>query len=218
MAVAIPSYAPGAISNYTDVLAEVRDLMDDGAYDQTAIDRALRKAEAWFNRDLRTPEMEVRTVIAVTDELTLLPDDFLELRFVFQEGSPDRPLISTSPQALVSAYRGQPGCPVAYAIEGRSIRVGPVGKTTLDLTYYQRLIPISDAQGTNWLLMRHPDVYIAGVMYYLAVRERDDAGMKLALTQVETLIESIKDATQRNRWGSAPLTPAGIGQVRGARA
>lgn len=217
MAVAIPSYAPGAISTYTDVIAEIRDLMDDGDYDQTAIDRALRKAEAWYNRDLRTPEMEARTTIAVTDELTNLPDDFLELRFVFQDGSPDRPLVSTSPQALVESYRGMAGCPQAYAIEGRSIRVGPVGKTTLVMVYYQRLTPISDAQPTNWLLMRHPDLYIAGVMYYLAVRERDNDGMAVALTQVETLIDSIKGAMQRNRWGSAPLVPTGMTQVRGAR-
>ena len=218
MAVAIPSYAPGAISNYNDVLAEVCDLMDDGAYDQTAIDRALRKAEAWYNRDLRTSEMEVRTTLAVTDELTNLPEDFLELRFVFQDGSPDRPLVSMSPQGLVESYRGMAGCPLAYAIEGRSIRVGPVGKTTLQIIYYQRLTPISDAQPTNWLLMRHPDLYIAGVMYYLAVRERDNDGMAVALSQVETLIDSIKGAMQRNRWGSAPLVPAGLQQVRGARA
>lgn len=57
MSIAIQTYAPGAISSYPNLIAEIRDLMDDGDYSQEAIDRALRKAEAQFNRSLRTPEM-----------------------------------------------------------------------------------------------------------------------------------------------------------------
>jgi hypothetical protein len=96
-----------------------------------AFDRALRKAEAEFNRTLRAPEMETRAIVAVTNELTQLPADFLELQFVFQEGSPDRVLKSMSLAGVLSWYNGVSGCPEAYIIEGGNIRVGPVGNTTL---------------------------------------------------------------------------------------
>lgn len=217
MSIAISTYATGSIASYQDLLAELRDLLDDEFYPQATIDRAMRKAEAWFNRDLRSPDMETRTVLGISAEVTALPADFLELRFIFQTGSPDRDLRSMSPHGLLATYRGISGCPEAYAIEGQSIRVAPVGNTSLDLTYYRRLSPISDAQASNWLLDKHPDLYVAGVLYYLSVRDRDSEGMATYGGQVSTLLESIKLATERGRWGAAPLQPKGMDQVWGAR-
>ncbi|MGV0964199.1 MAG: phage adaptor protein [Polynucleobacter sp.] len=218
MSIAIATYAPGAIASYSDFVTELRDMLDDNDYAQDAIDRALRKAEAEFNRTLRTPDMENRIVLSVTTELTLLPSDFLEMRSVFQEGSPDATLASMSPHAIVAAYRGYAGSPVAYAIEGGMIRVAPVGSAALDLTYYAAIPQLSDAQVSNWLLRKHPDLYVAGALYHLARRERDNDGMEQAAQEVQTLTTAIMSAGQRARWGAAPLTPAGIQQVRGVRA
>jgi hypothetical protein len=217
MSIAIPTYAPGAIASYSDLIAEIRDLMDDATYAQDVIDRALRKAEAEFNRTLRTPEMETRGILNVTEELTQLPADFLELRFIFQEGSPDKPLKSMSPSGMLAIYSGCSGTPEAYTIEGGFLRVGPVGATTLELVYYRPLPQLSDAQVSNWLLASHPDLYVAGVMYHLARRERDSDGMAQAAQEVAALTAAIQGAAARNRWGAAPLSPAGIRQVPGAR-
>lgn len=217
MSIAIPTYSPGAISNYSDLIAEIRDMMDDADYRQDAIDRAIRKAEAEFNRTLRTPEMEKRAVLNVTEELTQLPDDFLELRYIFREGNPDQPLKSMSPAGMLATYMGTQGQPRAYTIEGRYLRVGPVGPVTLEMLYYQPIPQLSDAQVSNWLLARHPDLYIAGVMYHLARRERDTEGASQAAEEVATLTAAIQRAAANNRWGAAPLTPTGITQVRGAR-
>lgn len=217
MSIAIPTFAPGSISSYSELIVEIRDLMDDADYSQSAIDRALRKAEAEFNRTLRTPEMETRAVLTVTNELTQLPSDFLELRYVFQEGSPDRTLKSMSPAGMLASYSGVSGCPQAYAIEGTEMRVGPVGNATLEMIYYRPLASLSDAVPSNWLLAKHPDLYVAGVMYHLARRERDSDGMMQAAREVEALTDAIKLSASRNRWGAAPLTAVGIRQVRGAR-
>lgn len=217
MSIAIPTYAPGAISNYSELVVEIRDLMDDTDYSQQAIDRALRKAEAEFNRTLRTPDMERRVVLSITNELTPLPNDFLELRYIFSEGAPDSPLKSMSPAGMLSTYRGVNGTPEAYTIEGGQLRVGPVGTATLEMVYYRPVSALSDAQVSNWLLAKHPDLYVAGVMYHLARRERDADGMAQAAQEVATLTENIRQASHRNRWGAAPLIPAGVRQVRGAR-
>lgn len=217
MSIAIPTYAPGAISSYSELVVEIRDLMDDADYSQQAIDRALRKAEAEFNRTLRTPEMEARVVLSITSELTPLPNDFLELRYIFSEGYPDTPLKSMSPAGMLSAYSGRNGVPQAYTIEGGQLRVGPVGTATLEMVYYRPLSALSDAQVSNWLLAKHPDLYVAGVMYHLARRERDSDGMAQAAQEVIQLTEAIRQAGQRNRWGAAPMVPAGVRQVRGAR-
>lgn len=217
MSIAIPTYAPGAITSYGELLTEIRDMMDDLNYSQTAIDRALRKAEAEFNRTLRTPEMETRTVLTITGELTPLPDDFLELRLIFSEGSPDASLTSMSPAGMLQRYQGRAGTPGACAIEGQMLRVAPVGTAAIEMTYYARLPQLSDAQVSNWLLARHPDLYVAGVMFHLARRERDAEGAAQAAQEVLQLTADINRSAQRNRWGAAPLTPTGLVQVNGAR-
>ncbi len=218
MSIAIPTYAPGAIASHSDLVTEIRDLSDDDAYPVDKINRAIRKAEAQFNRTLRTPDMETRAILAVTTELTSLPTDFLGLRFAFQEGQPDRQLESMSPAGMLATFGGVSGCPQAYTIEGNLLRVGPVGSTTLEIVYYRPIPPLSDEQVTNWLLDKHPDLYVAGTMAWLAFRERDSEAMSFWTGLVDTLTSAIQDATSRSRWGSAPLTPVGIRQVRGARA
>lgn len=217
MSIAIPTYAPGSITSYSELVTEIRDMMDDADYNQEAIDRALRKAEAEFNRTLRTPDMETRAVFTVSGDLTALPADFLEMRFIFVEGMPDQPLASMSPSGLLATYYGRSGCPMAYTLEGGNIRVGPVGTAAVEMVYYQRILGLTDAQVSNWLLRKHPDLYVAGVLYHLARRERDEAGMAQAAQEVSTLMGSIQSAAQKARWGSAPLITRGIQQVRGAR-
>jgi len=217
MSIAIPTYAPGSITSYSELVTEIRDMMDDADYNQEAIDRALRKAEAEFNRTLRTPDMEARAVFTVSGDLTALPADFLEMRFIFVEGMPDQPLASMSPSGLLATYYGRSGCPMAYTLEGQNIRVGPVGNAAVEMVYYQRILGLTDAQVSNWLLRKHPDLYVAGVLYHLARRERDEAGMAQAEQEVSALMGSIQSAAQKARWGSAPLVTRGISQVRGAR-
>lgn len=217
MSIAIPTYAPGAISNYSELVDEIRDMMDDADYSQEAIDRALRKAEAEFNRTLRTPDMETRLVFDITSELTQLPEDFHEMRFIFVESQPDRGLASMSPAGMLSAYGGVSGCPRAFAIEGRMLRVGPVGNVTVEMVYYQRVPGLSDATVSNWLLRKHPDLYVAGVLYHLARRERDADGMAQAAQEVATLTDSIQRNANSTRWGAAPLIPTGLRQMGYAR-
>lgn len=218
MSIAIPTYAPGAIASYSDLITEIRDLSDDDMYPVDKISRAIRKAEAEFNRSLRTPDMETRAILPVTTELTTLPSDFLGLRFVFQEGQPDRQLESMSPAGMLATFGGVSGCPQAYSIEGGLLRVSPVGSTTLEIVYYRPIPPLSDEQVTNWLLNKHPDLYVAGAMAWLAFRERDSEAMSFWTGLVSTLMDAVQGAADRMRWGSAPLTPVGIRQVRGARA
>lgn len=217
MSIAIPTFAPGAIATYGDLLTEIRDLMDDADYSQQAIDRALRKAEAEFNRSLRTPEMEAQAFVDVTAERSPLPADFLQLRALYQVGTDLRVIGSMSPATADALHGSLSGNPTGYVIEGDLLRVTPVGDTKLQILYYQAIPPLTEAQPSNWLLRQHPDLYIAGVMYHLARRERDSDGMAQAAQEVTTLLDAVRQSSNRARWGAAPITPMGIRQVRGPR-
>jgi len=218
MSIALNLAAPNAIGSYADLIDEIRDLMDDDAYDQVKIDRAIRKAEAMFQRELRTPGMETSTIFSVTSESTALPPDFLEMRSIWVVGDPNRPLLAVTPITRVNTYSGRSGDPVAYSIEGGVLRIAPVGNVTLEMIYYQQIEPLSSVSPQNWLLNTHPDLYVSAVLYYLAIRERDSQLEQSSLQRTLGLMESIKVAEMKRRWGGAPLVPQGVMQVRGPRA
>jgi len=205
------------ISNLTQLVEEIRDEMDDDGYSLTKIYRAIGRAEAMFNRLIRAPQMETEIDIAVTQESTDLPADFLALRSVYQEGSPDSPLRSMSPAGLRNQYRGRDGTPEAYALENMRLVIGPVGDTLLTLLYYAKLVPLTDNNPTNWLLREYPDLYLHQVLAILFGKtgDRDRAADNLSLATA--LIEQVNSAGRKARFGAGPLTPMLVPQVRGAR-
>ena len=205
------------ISNLTQLIEEIRDEMDDDAYSLDKIYRAIGRAEAMFNRQLRTPQMEFETDLAITSEATDLPSDFLALRSVYQEGSPDSPLRSMSSAGLRNTFLGRDGTPQAYAIENMRIVVAPVGAASITLLYYAKLTPLTDNNPTNWLLRDYPDLYLHQTLAILfgktGDRERaaDNFGLATAL------IEQVNAAGRKARWGAGPLQPSLVIQVPGAR-
>ena len=218
MALIVGYLPPGAIATYSDLVAAVRDQMDNDLYDSAKINRAIRFAEAHFTRELRTPDMETEIVLSVSTEVSPLPTDCLGVRAIYVSGARDRLLTSMSPSGLIATYAGLAGSPAAYAIEGANIRIAPVGTVSLDMVYYARPASLSADSASNWLLTKYPDLYLWGTCFYLYQRERDPQGSSEAMSLVSSILTSIHDETSRNRWGAGPLRPKGVVQVRSARA
>ena len=205
------------ISNLTQLIAEIRDELDDSGYSLDRIYRAIGRAEAMFNRELRVPQMETEVDLAVTQEATELPADFLALRSVYVEGSPDNPLRSMSPAGLRNLFQGRDGAPQAYALENMRLIVGPVGEVSLTVLYYAKLIPLTDNNPTNWLLRDYPDLYLHQCLAILFGKTGDRERAADHLSIATALIEQVNKAGRKSRWGSAPLTPMLIEQVPGSR-
>lgn len=217
MPIAFSTDPASAIVSLDDLVAEIRDEMDDSGYSLTKIYRAIARAEAYFNRELRVPQMETEIDIAVTGETTSLPSDFLQMRAIYQEGSPDSPLRSMSPDGLRRLYRGQSGTPAGYAIENRRIVLGPVGETTLTMLYYAAIPPLNDASPTNWLLVDYPDLYLHHVLAILFAKIGDDTRASANLGLALQIIEQANKTGRNARWGAGPLNPFLVQQVPGTR-
>lgn len=205
------------ISTLEQLVDEIRDEMDDEGYSTDKIYRAIGRAEAMFNRELRVPQMETQDDIVTASEETDLPADFLALRSVYHEGAPDRLLKSFSPAGLRDLYRGRSGTPEAYAIENRRIVLGPVGQASLTILYYARIPPLTEVNPSNWLLLDYPDLYLHQTLAILFGKtgDRERASDNLAIAM--GLIERANSAGRRARWGAAPLQPVLVQQVRGSR-
>jgi hypothetical protein len=207
----------GAINTLADLIAEVRDEMDDSGYAQQKILRAITRAEAIFNRELRVPRMETELQFTATNEITPLPADFLQMRSIYQEGAVDRPLRSMSPDGIRRLYMGQAGAPAAYAVENRSLVLAPVGNTAITMLYYAAIPALTEANPQNWLLFENPDLYLHQVLAILFAKLGDDNRAVTNLSIASGLIERANEAGRRARWGASPLTPLLVQQVPGVR-
>lgn len=215
--IAFPTDPEDYLSTLTQLVAEIRDRMDDSGYSIDKIYRAIGLAEAVFNRQLRVPQMETETFLNVTGESTDLPLDFLSLRSVYIEGSPDNPLRSMSPAGLRNQFQGRSGTPVAYALENMRLIVGPVGDVSLTLLYYAKLTPLTENNPTNWLLRDYPDAYLHQTLYNLFQTTGDRERATDSFGQARVAIEEVNAAGRKARWGAGPLTPHLVAQVRGSR-
>jgi hypothetical protein len=99
------------------------------------------------------------------------------------------------------------GQPQAYAISGSSLLIAPAPDSAyaIRLTYKQAIPALSDANPTNWLLTRHPDLYVAASLAMAEFRGWNDARLPMLKAWYDELIEEVNEAGWRTRHASGPL-------------
>ena len=220
MAISLNVQSALAIANVDELKDWVADEVDRDLADITdRMDKWIQMAEARFNRDIRCPDMEATVSWATSSENTSLPADYLAMRAIYEHGSPDMPLRATSPSSVRQEYDGTPGVPEAYMLVSGGIRLVPPpdGQYLLTMDYYARIEGLSVSSPSNWLLEKHPDVYVTGVLfqYYRWSKDRDSALDANALC--EGIIQKINGAAVLDRYGAGPIARATVRQTSGGR-
>ena len=217
MSISLAISSPGAIPDRDTLISTAQDWLDrDDLSDKIPV--FIQMTEAMFNRELRAPQMETSILFSATQEDTPFPDDFIAMRSLYIEGSPDRPLRAMSPTALQQEFDGSSDTPVAYSLVNGGIRLAPPPSTAilLSMDYYAEIEGLSVFSPSNWLLDRHPSAYLYGVLFHAeafldnAVR----AGQWKAL--LDQVIDRINRTTKSNQYGAGPLVPNTTVQVRGS--
>lgn len=160
-----------AISTYSELQTAIQNWLDNT--NTIPVERAqefIRLAEADFQRRLRVRENLVVTTgtLTATTATLALPADFggIQSLTVTSNGYPDA-LGQLSPDAAADAYAGYGnGVPEHYVIEGANLRFYPTPDSAYayGLWYWQRVAALSDSAPTNWVLTRHPDLYLFGAL------------------------------------------------------
>jgi hypothetical protein len=188
------------LSTYTELQAAIASWLnrDDLA---AAIPDFIALAEAQANRRLRTRPMLARAEAEVAAEFVSLPPDFLEpvsLTIELSESDIVR-LDHLAPDRLLGEKSGNPsaGQPRCYTIAGSELQFlpAPDKSYTAELTYYAALPPLA-AFGTNWLLARHPDVYLYGALVQSAPYLKDDPRLETWGRLFVTALEDCRSATR----------------------
>jgi hypothetical protein len=134
------------------------------------------------------------TLATVGDSPTVaLPDGFNGIRSlsIANQGG----LTPMTPEKLANAYTNAGnGVPKNYAIVGDVLRLGPVPDAVyqMDIVYRAEIPALADsADGTNWLIADHPEIYLAATMCEALLYTRDTANLQVWTAKYTAAINAL---------------------------
>jgi hypothetical protein len=164
--------------------------------------RLVLLAEVGFNRRLRCREQMASVVITIANGQGPLPADFLEPIGLF-DGNGQEYVQSTVQIIEDGRDRGH------YAIIGDDLMCNSDGDKTL--SYYAKIPTISESMtDSNWLLQRHPGLYLYAVSYEAAKYAGDADRAGLARELMEAEFAGIYAADASARFGRATVRLRGV--------
>lgn len=198
-----------AYTNFTDLKASVAGYL--GRSDLTAeIPDFIRFAEIRLARDLRTRQMlESATAPTIAnDSKVALPTDFLEIRDLFVQGNPRKPVTYMSPSAFTRDARAdQIGLPVFYTVLAQEFQFAPIPDAvyTLEILYYAKPTVLSSSVASNVFLANYPDALVYGALIEAEPYLINDARSNTWATLYDRAIKNISDADQGGEYSGIPL-------------
>lgn len=196
-----------SISTYSELQAAARNWLNRPSDLDSRIPEFVVLAETRFNRVLNTPEMETIATLSTTAESVALPSDFWEARGAYLDTDPRQVLEEVTLAFLRDRYSTQTtGRPQVYAISGGNIVLAPSPDTTysLKLTYKQSIPPLA-SNSTNWLLTKHPDIYLYATLLQAEAYGWNDERLGLWKSALDEALAELQKAGNRKRFGGAPL-------------
>lgn len=146
----------------------------------------IQLAEARLKRKLEDELQETIATVTFTDGVADLPADF--------DG-----LIDIDGDFQVE--------PIVYDIVGDQIQTDPAVSGDATINYSKTLPGLSDANPTNWLLDRAPDIYLYASLIQAEFYGWNDERLPLIKAALDEALEELRLDNQRRRWGTTPVAP-----------
>lgn len=155
-------------------------------------------AEARFNRELRTQDMEQTSTVTTDETIIEVPDDWLETIAFARQTSTGLQVMDSNSIVQEQLMRYATGEPVSYNHMDGGIRVSPPpnGEFTYELVYYKKIPPLTSVD-PNWLLTKSPDLYVYGSLVQSAPYLMDDQRMTLWEAKTVSIIEGMNNESRR---------------------
>ena len=196
-------------TNYSDLQASVAGYL--GRSDLTTqIPDFIRFAEIRLGRELRTRQMlnSATAPTVANDARTALPTDFLEIRDLFVQGTPRRPLSYMSPSAFSREAKADTfGLPVFYTLLSSEFQFAPKPDAvyTLEILYYAKPTFLSTSNASNVFLANYPDALLYASLIEAEPYLINDARSQLWATLYDRAIKNITEANESGEYSGIPL-------------
>jgi hypothetical protein len=203
----------GTITNYATLQSAIADYLNRA--DLTAqIQTFIQFAEADLNTRLRSREMIVNATATSDGQFVALPPDWLEAINMMIVGG-QSPLRYITPDEADTIIKAQTFTSTRfYSMTTGIIELVPpaVDDITIDMVYYGKIPALSNANTTNWLLTKAPDVYLYGALTHAAPFLMDDQRMGVFSQIYLARVQSLQDESQKALHSGSPLIsrPRGV--------
>ena len=168
-------------------------------------------AEARFNRELRTRDMEtVSTAISTvagTREYSL-PTGFVQMKEFHLSTDPLTPLAYITPEMMTRLWAGSAKAkPQVFTIIADNVRLGPAPDAvyTTSMLYYKTFTALSDSATTNEMLTNNPDVYLYGTLLEAEPFIMNDQRIQVWLGAFDRAVASIQNQDNKDRHSGSNL-------------
>ena len=204
----MPYASPTLTSTYEGLCTSIADVLNRQDLN-TGIPNFVALATTRIQRDMvrvKHPYMMTRSKASVVQNYSPLPNDFVSMYQLLDQDTsvvidylpPDqtKEFMSNGMAPLIGS-----NSPVYYTILGNRLRVMPTPGTTapatLDMWYYNRLLPLNTTNTQNWVLTRYPDLYLYGSLVHSAPYLKADDRIPVWEGFYQTILKDIEVEADR---------------------
>lgn len=154
---------------------------------------------------LRAQETDLSLTVAAGTNTAALPSDFLELRSLYRDGSPQVPMEYLTPEQLNNVRNDARG-PVRYTIVGTNVRLAGVtdAEYTLRGQYYAKFTPLDNTNTSTWLTSYAPHIMLYASLRAAAEFTKDDSAAQKWNDLYEQACAELEARDESSKIGPVP--------------
>lgn len=206
-----------ALTNFDELCKAIVDWSHRGDLGVKIPDFVSLTENAMYSNDaevLTVRSMETISTALTAGQYLSLPDDFesaRSVRLVTDGGGGE--LRFQAPEQMRKQVAG--GRPTFFSIVGNEIQFDriPDSEYTIEIQYYRKATPLTEANQTNDILTNHPNIYLYGALAQAFSYSQDD---QQASKYIQLFIGAIKGANKadkKGRYGPAPSMSVECGMI-----
>jgi hypothetical protein len=204
------------VTDYGTLKAHIADTLNRSDL-TSVIPNFIQQFEAYAKTDGRLRKLTNVSSVGISTDAHAMPSDMYRLESWYHNGTtyygPIQIVNADEIGRLKGAY-GNSGVPQFAAIVDNVARFAPVPDATYStvMTYWRKIISLSDTNTTNWLLISHPDIYLYGSLAESAPYLKDDNRTTLWKSLLDERLEQLSIATSDAAFGGSinrNFTPIG---------
>lgn len=199
-----------SITNYSDLKATIASYLARSDLTEV-IPSFIRLAEIRLRRDIRIRQMlkSATTSTVGGDQTVALPTDFLQLRDLFVQTNPVKPVTYLTPSVFSRNARvTESGVPFQYTIIASEFKFAPVPDSayTLEILYYFAPEFLTDSNTSNEFLANCADLLLYGALVEAEPYLMNDNRITVWANMYDRGVASLSAADDASENSGVPLT------------
>lgn len=154
---------------------------------------------------LRVRDMETVVSLTPSSNVCTLPSDYIEAKRVVELASIRRPLEPITEDAADDRYPTRSsGLACHYMIIGDELTALPLSSNDIEVTYYAAVPALTASAPTNWLLTKHPGIYLRATLFQAAdwLKDGSDEVTKQA-SMLAALVKAFNGTDNRAKFANS---------------